>query len=100
MDSSRASQGRMVRARMVISGRVQGVYFRASARDMARAQGLSGWVRNRLDGDVEAVVEGEAEAVQAFIAWCREGPPGAYVSDVRATMDLYTGEFQGFRVVA
>jgi acylphosphatase len=99
MHRSRTSQARMIRARVVISGRVQGVYFRASARDVARAQRLSGWVRNRLDGDVEAVVEGEGEAVQAFIAWCHKGPPGAHVIDVQVTLDLYTGEFQGFRVV-
>ena len=99
MDRSRTSQTPMSRARIVISGRVQGVYFRASARDVARAQRLSGWVRNRVDGDVETVAEGEAEAVQAFIAWCRDGPPGAHVTDVQVTMEPYTGEFQGFRVV-
>jgi acylphosphatase len=99
MDRSRAGQGRMIRVRIVIRGRVQGVYFRASARDVARIQRLSGWIRNRLDANVEAVVEGEEDAVQAFIAWCHDGPPGAYVTDVQATTEPYTGEFQGFRVV-
>jgi acylphosphatase len=89
----------MIRARIVITGRVQGVYFRASARDVAHAQRLSGWVYNRVDGGVEAMVEGEEGAVQAFIAWCHDGPPGAHVTDVQVTMDPYTGEFQGFRVV-
>jgi acylphosphatase len=98
MDTSKASQRRMMRARIVITGRVQGVYFRASARDVAHTQRLSGWVQNRIDGAVEALVEGEEEAVQAFIAWCRDGPPGAHVSDVQAIMDQPTGEFQGFRV--
>jgi acylphosphatase len=98
MDRSRSSQTPMVCARIVISGRVQGVYFRASARDVARAQRLSGWVRNRLDGDVEAVVEGEKDAVQAFIAWCHDGPPGAHVTAVQVTMEPYTGELQGFRI--
>jgi acylphosphatase len=98
MDTSKASQRRMTRARIVISGRVQGVYFRASARDVARAQRLSGWVQNRIDGAVEALVEGEQEAVQAFIAWCYDGPPGAHVIDVQAVMDQPTGEFEGFRV--
>jgi acylphosphatase len=89
----------MIRARIVVSGRVQGVYFRASARDVARARRVSGWVRNRLDGDVEAQVEGEEDAVQAFVAWCHDGPPGAYVTDVKVTAEPYTGEFQGFRIV-
>ena len=89
----------MMRARLVISGRVQGVDFRASARDEARALRLAGWVRNRLEGDVEAVVEGEEGAVQAFIAWCRNGPPAAHVSAVQVAMEPYTGELQGFRVV-
>jgi acylphosphatase len=94
-----ADQARMIRARIVISGRVQGVYFRASARDAARTHGVSGWVRNRVDGAVEAVAEGEETAVQAFTRWCHEGPPGAYVTDVLVTPELYTGEFQGFRVI-
>ena len=99
MDRSRAGQARMIRATIVIRGRVQGVYFRASAREVARVQRLSGWIRNRLDGGVQAVVEGEEDAVQAFIAWCHVGPAGAYVTDVEATLEPYSGEFQGFRVV-
>jgi acylphosphatase len=99
MDRSRASQARMIRARIVISGRVQGVYFRASARDVARAHRVAGWVRNRVDGAVEAAVEGEEDAVQGFIAWCHDGPPGAHVTDVQVTIEPYTGELQGFRVV-
>jgi acylphosphatase len=98
MDTRKVSQGRMMRARIVISGRVQGVYFRASARNVACTQQLSGWVQNRIDGAVEALVEGEEEAVQAFIAWCHDGPPGAHVTDVQTVMDQPTGEFQGFRV--
>jgi acylphosphatase len=94
-----ATQARMIRGNIVISGRVQGVYFRASAREVARAHGLSGWVRNRADGDVEAVVEGDEAAVQAFLAWCHDGPPGAYVTAVQVTTAPYTGEFQGFRIV-
>lgn len=90
----------MIRARIVISGRVQGVYFRASARDMARVHRVCGWVRNRAAGDVEAVVEGEEAAVQAFTTWCHAGPPGAYVTDVQITPEPYTGEFQGFHIVA
>ncbi len=94
-----AREATMIRARIVISGRVQGVSFRASACDVARAHGLSGWVRNRLDRHVEAVVEGEEAAVQAFTTWCQTGPRGAHVTDVQVTIEPYTGEFQGFRVV-
>ncbi len=100
MSKSMAGQGRMIRARLTISGRVQGVNFRASARDMARAHRLSGWVRNRVDGNVEAVVEGEEAAVQAFTTWCHHGPPGAYVADVQVTPEPYAGEFEGFRIVS
>jgi acylphosphatase len=99
MDRNTTDEWPMVRARLVISGWVQGVYFRASARQVARARGLSGWVRNRTDGAVEAVVEGEKEAVQAFIAWCRQGPQGAQVSDVQVTMEPYAGESQGFCII-
>src|SRR5215472_15877150 len=88
------------RARIIISGLVQGVYFRADAREVAHQRGLSGWVRNRLDGTVEAVVEGEQSAVQAFIAWCHDGPPGARVTDVQVTWETYVGDFRSFRILS
>jgi acylphosphatase len=65
---------------------------------MARKLGVSGWVRNRFDGAVEAVVEGPEAAVQAFITWCHEGPAGAYVTNVQVAWEAYTGEFADFRV--
>jgi acylphosphatase len=99
MDRTRSSQVSTRRARLLICGRVQGVYFRASACDVARRQGLAGWVRNRLDGAVEAVVEGEEAAVETFIAWCHDGPPGAHVTTVQVTTEPYAGEFHGFHVV-
>ena len=67
---------------VVIVGRVQGVFYRAWTRDRARALGLSGWVRNRADGAVEAVVSGPVEAVETLLAECRHGPPAARVDDV------------------
>jgi len=99
MGRNRPDQVPMVRARLVISGWVQGVYFRASAREVADAQHLSGWVRNRMDGSVEAVIEGEQGTVRAFIAWCQQCPPGAQVTDVQVTMEPYTDEYHGFRIV-
>ncbi len=68
--------------RLVISGRVQGVGYRASFYDMALNLGLSGWVRNRRDGTVEACVDGEAAALEAIITWAKRGPPAAQVSHV------------------
>jgi acylphosphatase len=70
------------RAHVLVSGRVQGVYFRATTRDEARETGVDGWVRNRSDGRVEAVFEGPEEAVESMVAFCREGSPAASVDDV------------------
>lgn len=72
----------MTRVRVVIHGRVQGVWFRGWTVDEARARGLDGWVRNRRDGTVEAVFAGEAQAVEGMLAACREGPPAARVTEV------------------
>jgi acylphosphatase len=70
------------RVRVVVSGRVQGVFFRVECEMRARQLGLGGWVRNLGDGRVEAVFEGGVGDVEAAIAWCREGPAGARVTDV------------------
>lgn len=86
-----------VRAHVWVSGRVQGVCFRAYASDEAAAVGVAGWVRNTSDGRVEAVFEGEKSAVEAMIAWCRKGPPAARVSAVEVTWEKPKGE-HGFGV--
>lgn len=76
----------MVRAHLVIHGLVQGVYFRASTAEVARAHGVAGWVRN-VAQDVEAVLEGPRAAVDHVVAWCHQGPPRAEVEDVDVTWD-------------
>lgn len=70
--------------RVLVSGRVQGVFFRASTQDKANELGVSGWVRNLPDGRVEARVEGEAGAVEDMLAWLRQGPSAAVVDDLHA----------------
>jgi acylphosphatase len=71
-----------VRRRVIVRGRVQGVWFRDSTRERARARGVAGWARNRSDGAVEAVFEGPADAVARLIDFCRTGPPHAHVHEV------------------
>ena len=74
-----------MRKRVVAHGRVQGVFFRDSTRQRAQAAGVAGWVANRPDGTVEAVFEGEAEAVDALVGWMHDGPRGADVERVEVT---------------
>ena len=73
----------MIAHRVVIAGRVQGVGFREAMVTIAQRVGVSGWVRNRYDGTVEAWLQGEATAVEHVLAWCRRGPPLARVSDLQ-----------------
>ncbi|MBZ0142737.1 MAG: acylphosphatase [Rhodocyclaceae bacterium] len=84
----------MERRRLVIHGRVQGVGFRASLAWEARKEGIAGWVCNRRDGTVEAMICGSDEAVAAMIAWSRRGPPGARVD--RVEVELGSGDFNDF----
>lgn len=86
-----------IRRRVWLSGRVQGVAFRASARREARAAGVDGWVRNLADGRVEAVFEGAPGAVEALLAWCREGPSAARVERVEVREEPPEGA-AGFEV--
>jgi acylphosphatase len=84
------------RAHVLVSGKVQGVFFRSSTKDVAEELGISGWVRNLDDGRVEAVFEGEKEEVDKMVEWCRNGPEYARVTGVEVSMDEYKGEFKGF----
>lgn len=89
----------MKRVHAFIEGRVQGVFYRAFARDSARALGLSGWVRNLADGRVEAVFEGEEEKIEKMLAFLKKGPPYAVVKNLEVEEEEYKGEFRGFAVV-
>jgi acylphosphatase len=75
------------RIRVVVHGQVQGVFFRDSCRREASSRGVAGWVANRPDGAVEAVFEGDPEAVQAMLDWCRRGPRGADVDSVEESRE-------------
>jgi acylphosphatase len=85
------------RRHVVVSGEVQGVSFRDETRREAEQAGLAGWVRNRDDGSVEAVFEGDADAVERLVEWCRSGPSSADVDDVEVTEAEAQGE-SGFEV--
>ena len=87
----------LIARRVVVRGRVQGVFFRASTRDVARSRGVSGWVRNRDDGAVEALVEGPPDAVEAVVDWCRSGPRSAEVRNVSVSEEQPAG-LSGFEV--
>jgi len=89
----------MIRAHLRIKGEVQGVFYRASAREEGTRLGLCGWVRNLPDGDVEAEVEGLDEKVQGFVNWCRRGPPSAVVSDVEVERLEYKADLKGFAIL-
>jgi acylphosphatase len=87
----------MVRRRVVVTGRVQGVFFRDSARDEARRRHVAGWVTNAHDGSVEAVFEGEEDAVTALVEFCRTGPSAAEVEDVEVSAEE-PENLEGFEV--
>ncbi len=86
-----------IRRHVLVSGRVQGVWFRQSCRQEAEARGVGGWVRNLPDGRVEAVFEGTREAVTDMVSWCKSAPPRAEVHSVESYEETPAGE-QGFTV--
>ncbi len=86
------------RVHLIISGYVQGVFYRASTRDAALKLGLKGWVKNLPDGNVEAVFEGPMDQLQKAVAWCQKGPPGAKVIEIDEKWDDYIGDFKGFDI--
>ncbi|MDQ7780309.1 MAG: acylphosphatase [Planctomycetota bacterium] len=86
------------RAHVYITGRVQGVCFRAYTQEEAAQRGVTGWVRNLADGRVEAVFEGTQAAVKGMVEWCNRGPSHAHVTDVRVEWEPPSDEFRGFRI--
>lgn len=88
----------LARAHVIISGLVQGVFFRYETRMHAQALDIKGWVMNRFDGKVEAVFEGEKEKVKSIVRWCNEGPSGAAVKDIDLKWEPYSGKFRDFKV--
>ena len=83
---------------MLVSGRVQGVFYRDACREAAQRERVRGWVRNLPDGRVEAVFEGAEPAVELLVAWCHDGPPRAVVTDVAVHSEEVAGE-DGFRMI-
>jgi len=87
-----------VRACVIISGRVQGVFFRMETRRAAERYGVFGWVRNRIDGTVEALLEGDKSCVESILQWCKKGPPHSKVKDIKVSWNTYSGEFKRFEI--
>lgn len=86
------------RVRLIIKGRVQGVWFRDSTRRQASRLGVRGWVRNLPDGSVEVLAEGPAQKVDKLVEWCHEGPPAAHVDQVIQDQEAWRGEFDSFEI--
>jgi len=85
--------------RLIIEGRVQGVWFRDSTRIKARELGVYGWVKNRPDGNVEVLTEGPEENVAQLVTWCHQGPPHAMVTRVKEIPEEWQGEFDSFDII-
>lgn len=86
------------RAHVIISGRVQGVFFRMETLKAAQLYGVFGWVRNKADGTVEALFEGDTKSVESILKWCQKGSPPAKVEQTEVNWKDYTGEFSDFKI--
>jgi acylphosphatase len=87
------------RVQLIVRGRVTGVYFRAASQREAKRLGITGWVKNRNDGSVELVAEGDEDTIKEIIAWAHHGPSAARVDGVEVRWRSYAGEFADFRIV-
>jgi acylphosphatase len=88
-----------IRVHIFINGKVQGVFFRSRIVERTDRLGVTGWVKNLLDGRVEAVLEGEKEGVEEMINFCKIGPPRALVKNVEIRQEVYTGEYKNFALI-
>ncbi len=88
----------MPQAHLIISGKVQGVFYRASCQEVAQGLGLKGWVRNLSNGDVEVLAQGEKEKIEKLIDWCKKGPPSAKVNNANVKWEDLKEEFKNFDV--
>ncbi len=98
MKQIKEQSNEMQRVHVIISGKVQGVLFRANTKRQAELIGVKGWVRNLDDDKVEAVAEGSEEQIKKFVIYCRKGPEEARVDDVEIEEQDYKGEFKGFSI--
>ena len=87
----------MKRVHLIISGTVQGVFFRANTEKQANELGVTGWIKN-IDSVVESVIEGEDSAVDKLVGWCKHGPAAAKVEDIKISEEEFKGEFEGFEI--
>jgi acylphosphatase len=87
------------RAHIIVTGKVQGVFFRQNTKRQAQSHGVYGWVSNLPDGRVEAVFEGEEAAVKEVVDYCRHGPSFAKVENINVTFEDFKGEFESFSIV-
>ncbi len=87
------------RVQLIVRGRVTGVYFRAASQREAKRLGITGWVKNRNDGSIELMAEGDEDTIKEIVAWAHHGPSAARVDGVEVRWRGYTGEFADFRIV-
>ncbi len=86
------------RLHIVIEGIVQGVFYRVNTIEESSKLGLTGWVKNRADGRVEAVFEGDVDGIKQIVEWCKKGPPGAVVRNIETTWEQATGDYDSFTI--
>ena len=89
----------MHQAYLIISGRVQGVFYRASCQDVAVSYGLKGWVNNLPSGQVCVLVQGKKDKIEKLIEWCKKGPPNARVADVKIKWQDVREKFNTFKIM-
>lgn len=89
----------MFQAHIIISGKVQGVFYRASCQEVAQRLGLKGWAKNLSTGQVEVLAQGEKEKIEKLIEWCRKGPPSAVVNNVQIKWENISEEFDSFEIM-